>query len=343
VSGLRFAIFGTGFWARFQLAAWRELDGAECVALYNRTRWKAEALAQEFGVPSVYDDPERLLDEEDLDFIDVITDVDTHCRFVEMAAERTLPVICQKPMAPDFATAKRMLAVCERAGVPLLIHENFRWQTPIRALKRVLEEGRIGRVFRGRLAFNSSFPVFDNQPFLEELDQFILTDVGSHTLDMARFLFGEAESLYCQTRRVNPGIAGDDVATVMLKMTSGSTVLCELSYATRSEHERFPETLAFVEGEEGSVALTPDHWVRVTTEDGTFAKRHPPPRYGWADPAYDLIHASIVPCNADLLRALRGEGTAETDARDNIRTVELVFGSYASAAADRVQRIGGTT
>ena len=84
---LRFAIFGTGFWARFQLAAWRELPGAECVALYNRTRAKAEALAREFGVPAVYDDPETLLDAESPDFIDIITDVDSHARF---AAEQAL-------------------------------------------------------------------------------------------------------------------------------------------------------------------------------------------------------------------------------------------------------------
>jgi predicted dehydrogenase len=58
---LRFAIAGTGFWSRFQLAAWRELKGAECVALYNRTRGKAEALAREFGIPAVYDDAGEML------------------------------------------------------------------------------------------------------------------------------------------------------------------------------------------------------------------------------------------------------------------------------------------
>ena len=47
---LRSAILGTGFWARYQLAAWREVPGAKCVALYNRTRAKADALAREFGV-----------------------------------------------------------------------------------------------------------------------------------------------------------------------------------------------------------------------------------------------------------------------------------------------------
>ena len=53
---LRFAIISTGFWARYQLAAWLELKGVRCVALYNRTRVKAAKLAQEFGAPAIYDD-----------------------------------------------------------------------------------------------------------------------------------------------------------------------------------------------------------------------------------------------------------------------------------------------
>ncbi len=334
MSDLRFAIFGTGFWSRFQLAGWRELQGAERVALYNRTKSKAEALGREFGVPAVYDDPEELLDKERLDFIDIITDVDTHARFVRMAAERGLAAICQKPMAPDLETALEMQKVCEEASVPLYIHENFRWQTPLRTLKHVLEQGRIGDVFRARLSFNSSFPVFENQPFLMEIDNFMLVDVGSHILDSARFLFGEAESLYCHTRRVNPEIKGEDVATVMLKMTSGATVVCEMSYATRSEFERFPQTFAFIEGDKGSVALTQDYWIRVTTEEGAFATRHAPPRYSWADPEYDVVQSSIVPCNADILQALQGKGAAETTGSDNVKTMELVYGSYESAAAN---------
>jgi predicted dehydrogenase len=49
---LRFAIFGTGFWARFQLAGWREVGGTECVTVYNRTVAKAEAFAREFDIPA---------------------------------------------------------------------------------------------------------------------------------------------------------------------------------------------------------------------------------------------------------------------------------------------------
>ena len=334
---LRFAVFGTGFWARFQLAAWRELQGVECVALYNRTRAKADLLAHEFGVPRVYDDPVALLDQEQLDFIDIITDVDTHSRFVQLAAQRRLPVICQKPMAPSLAEAERMVAVCRDAGVPFFIHENWRWQAPIRHLKRLLDEGRIGRPFRARIDMISGFPVFVNQPFLKDLEQFIITDLGSHVLDSARLLFGEASSLYCQTQRIHPDIKGEDVATIMLKMGESTSVLCKMAYAGNYlERERFPETLIFIEGERGSIELAPDYWLRVTTADGTHAQRCPPPRFAWADPIYDLVHASIVPCNTNLLGALRGDAPAETTGEDNLRTVRLVFGAYESALNDQV-------
>jgi hypothetical protein len=51
-------------------------------------------------------------------------------------------------------------------------------------------------------------------------------------------------------------------------------------------------------------------------------------RYPWADPDYDLVHASIVPCNADILQDLNGARKAETTSEDNLKTVRLVFASY---------------
>ncbi|HUV12779.1 MAG TPA: Gfo/Idh/MocA family oxidoreductase, partial [Acidobacteriota bacterium] len=309
---LRFAIIGTGFWSAFQLSGWNEVGGAKCVAVYNRTRAKAERFARDFGIPTVHGDPETMLEKENLDFVDIITDVDTHSPFVHLAAEKGLPIVCQKPLAPSLEIAEKMLRTCREKGVPLLVNENFRWQTPIRQFHSVLKSGVLGRIFRARVQFANSFPVFDNQPFLKELDQFILTDIGTHILDVARFLFGEVRTLYCRIDRVNPEIKGEDVATVVLGLDSGTTVICEMSYATRMEKERFPETFVFAEGEKGSAELGPDYWIRVTTEEGTRSNRYPPPRYDWADPAYDVVHASIVPCQENLLSGLRGIGSAET-------------------------------
>lgn len=329
---LRFAILGTGFWARYQLAAWRELPGAECVALYNRTGAKAAALAAEFGVPAVYDDAKALLAAEELDFVDIITDPGTHREFVELAAAYRLPVICQKPMAPTLEDARAMADACTKAGVPLLIHENWRWQSPLRALKAVLESGAIGTPFRARLDFVTSFPVFENQPFLAQCERFILTDVGTHVLDAARFLFGESQRLFATTQRVNPAIRGEDVATVVTTHRD-CTVVTNLSYASRTAHEKFPETFAFVEGPLGSVEITRGCQLHITTASGTETRGVSPPAYPWADPAYAVVHASIVDCHRNLLAALRGETSAETTAEDNLKTLELVFAAYESAAS----------
>jgi predicted dehydrogenase len=337
---LRFAILGTGFWSRFQLAGWRELEGAECVALYNRTRSRAEALGRDFGIDAVYDDAEKLLDSERLDFVDVITDVDTHGRFVGLAAERGLPVICQKPMAPTLDEARSMVETTRRAGVAYFVHENFRWQRPIRELRRLMREEPVGEVHRARITFTSAFPVFDNQPFLKELEQFILTDVGSHILDVVRFLFGEAEALCCHTRRTREDIRGENVATVLLRMRSGASVICELGYASRTRHECFPQTRILVEGPRGSLELDADYWIHLTLEEAQRSERFAPVHYPWANPDYDVVHASIVSCNEDLLRALRGQGEAETTGSDNLETMRLVFASYESAASGKTVSLG---
>ncbi len=137
MSELRFAIIGTGFWARYQLAAWRELAGVALRrALQSHARPRPRSSRRSSASPAVYDDAEELLAREKLDFIDIITDVDTHAPLVELAAKHKVPVICQKPMAPTLALAEADGR--RRASPPacrFAIHENWRWQTPIRELK----------------------------------------------------------------------------------------------------------------------------------------------------------------------------------------------------------------
>lgn len=336
---LRFAMAGTGFWARFQLHGWRELAGCECVALYNRTRSRAEALAVEFGIGAVYDDYEAMLATEALDFVDIVTGVEQHAPMARIAADRGLPVVCQKPLAPDFATAAAMVAHARQRGTALLVNENWRWQAQIRALDAVVKAAPLGRVWRAQVNFSNSFPVFDNQPFLRELDQFILTDIGTHLLDVVRFLFGEAKSVYAQIHRVNRRIKGEDAVSALLRMSNGMTVDVNLSYASRVPRELFPETMILVEGEDASAALDLDFNIQVVTARGTTTTRHPPPGYSWADPRYGVVHASIVDAQRNLLGALRGEATAETTGADNLETLRLVFACYESARRATVVRL----
>ncbi len=333
---LRIAVIGCGFWAGYQIPAWFEVGGIEIIALYNRTIARAEDRALQYNIPRCYDDAGKMFTSEQLDFVDIITDVDTHSHFVEMAARHGVGVICQKPMAPKFETATRMVASCTNAGVPFYIHENFRWQAPIRKVKEILESGIIGNAFKARVTFCSAFPVYDNQPFLTNLEEFILTDIGSHILDVCRFLFGEVVSLYCQTASVNPAIKGEDVANVFMKMQSGLHCYAEMSYASILEKETFPQTLILIEGEKGSVQLTHNFEVKVTTRSGTSSAEVMPVMYSWLDPAYAVVHSSIVDCNRNILGALQGKAKAETTSADNFETVKLVWAAYKSAKENKI-------
>ncbi|HRN58561.1 MAG TPA: Gfo/Idh/MocA family oxidoreductase [Agriterribacter sp.] len=331
---LKGVIIGTGFWSNFQIPAWQELKGVKITGLYNRTFEKAKAIGEKFGIRNIYDNAETLLEKEQPDFVDIITDVDTHAHFTKLAAERRIDVICQKPMAPSLQLAKDMLEVCKANGVRLFIHENFRWQLPVRKLKETLDSGVIGRAFKARVSFCSAFPVFDNQPFLKSLDHFILTDIGSHVLDICRFLFGEAKNLFCVTQRVNAGIKGEDVANVLMEMQSGLHCYAEMSYASVMEKEAFPQTLVFIEGESGALYLTNDFELKIIKQDGTTSTIIQPVMYNWLDPGYAVVHSSIVDCNRNILQGLQG-GNAETTGDDNLKTVKLVWAAYASAATGK--------
>jgi hypothetical protein len=126
----------------------------------------------------------------------------------------------------------------------------------------------------------------------------------------------------------------------LLLMAGGATVTVELGYPENHvENDVFPETYVYVEGDRGTVELTKDYWLRVTTERGTHSKRKPPATYPWGDPDYSVYCSSIVPCNGNLLAALRGEAPAESTGLDNLRTIVLTHAAYESARTNSVVTI----
>ena len=340
MADLKFAVLGTGFWSHYQIPAWFEVGGVDLVAVYNRTVSKAERVAEKFNVPRVYGDPEELLQNEDLDFSDIITEVPAHEPLVLLAAQYGVPVICQKPMSADYASCQRMVQACNDAQIPFYVHENYRWQAPIREVKRIADEGHIGRLYRGRFQFLHALEpfVWENQPLLKSLPRLIIADQGSHQLDLARFFFGEFRQIHCQHLRVRDDIAAEDVASISLRGDE-AIVNVELSFVSKTEWNHFPEALIYLEGTGGTLELGADFWVRLTTDAGTQIHRCPPPRYAWADPSYDVNHASMVPIHRNFLRALQGGPPPENTGADNLKTMQLVYAAYESAEQDVVVKL----
>jgi|GEM_PF-3530506 len=156
---LRVGIVGCGFWAGFQVAGWKEVPSAEVAGLYNRTRARAEALSARFGGVPVFDRVDDLL-ASGIDVVDIITAEETHRDLTLQAARRGVHAICQKPMAPSLEHCREMVHGCREQGVRLMIHDNWRWQTPIRRFKEQLERGEIGRPFRARVVYAWADPAY---------------------------------------------------------------------------------------------------------------------------------------------------------------------------------------
>jgi predicted dehydrogenase len=335
---LRGGVIGCGFFARNHLNGWREVQGAEIVAVCDPDVSRARAYAAEWGIPGVYSDPDAMLRAETLDFVDIVTPPATHRALVELAAGRGLNVVCQKPMSPLLDDGRAMVEACRRAGVRFMVHENFRWQTPLRALKAASAE--IGKLFYGRITWRTAFDVYATQPYLALDERFVLADMGVHLFDLARFFMGEVEQVYCQAQRVNPNICGEDVADTMLRMASGATCLAQISYSSRLAEESFPETLVCLEGARGSVTLDTRFRLSVVTEAGVQESVVAPHVYPWADPFIAHIQESVVRIQQHWTDCLREGREPETSGEDNLRTLELVEGAYRSAESGQVYRVG---
>ena len=335
---LRGALIGCGFFAQNHLHAWKGLDGVEIVALCDQEQARAESYAQTFEIADIYTDAEEMLDALELDFVDIATQAPTHRALVEFAAGRGVSVICQKPLAPSLEEARAIVAATK--DITFMVHENFRWQRPMLELKQAAVQ--IGEPFYGRVSFRSGFDVYANQPYLKTDERFILYDLGVHLFDLTRFFLGEAQSLLCHTARVNPEIKGEDVATALLEMHNGAHAVVEMSYASQLEDEIFPQTLVHLEGLEGSAVLGADYQITVKGKFGVQKIDASPEGFSWATTPPNAIPESVVNIQQHFVECLRENKTPDTSGEDNLKTLELTFGAYESAADNKLLNLEGT-
>jgi predicted dehydrogenase len=329
---LRGGVIGCGFFSINHLHGWRDIEGASIVALCDRDPARLALAGDQFGIARRYADAAQMLADEKLDFVDVATTVASHRPLVELAARHGVAAICQKPFALSMADARAMVQACGAAGVPLMVHENFRWQSPIQALHARIDSGAIGKPFWGRVSFRSAYDVFSGQPYLAKGERFIIEDLGIHILDIARFLFGDVARLTARIARVNPAIRGEDVATMLLDHQSGLSSIVDCSYATRLAVEPFPETLVEIDGAEGSIRLSQGYGMQVTGKHGSEMHDVSPRLLPWAARPWHNIQESVQAIQQHWVDCLREGRDPETSGRDNLKTLALVEAAYLSAS-----------
>ena len=327
----RGVLIGCGFFARNYMAAWAEIPGVEIVAVCDRDAGKAEAYARDFGIPRWGVEAEALLAEMAPDFVDIATTVESHRTLVELAARQARLVICQKPFAETMADAEAMVAACRATGAMLAVHENFRWQRPIREVKALLEEGAIGVPRWLRLSFRHGYDIYANQPYLAEVRDLALTDIGLHLFDMVRHLMGDVARLSCEVQRRNPRVAGFDAFQALLRHGSGAVSSVECSFHSHLVPDPFPQSLLVVEGDAGTIEVLDGFRLRLS-RGGTVEERGVEPDCPqWGARPWHLIQESVLEFRRQAVAALAGRGTVEPSGAHNLGTLAMVLAAIRAA------------
>lgn len=131
------------------LREFRDIEDAEvtCVSDANEPLL---GKARELGIKSTYESYEDLLAEEELDAVIIYTENSRHADVTELATEKGLHVMVEKPMAANLQQAERMLEAARKSGIKLMINYPTNWYPTIRQAYKLAREGLIGRVYQAR-------------------------------------------------------------------------------------------------------------------------------------------------------------------------------------------------
>jgi predicted dehydrogenase len=332
----RGVLIGCGFFAANHMHAWAGIPGAVIVAVCDREAARARAMADRFGIAKTYTDAAEMLGAERPDFVDIATTSASHRPLVELAAPHARLLICQKPMADSMADGEAMVAAAAAAGIPLLVHENFRWQRPFRDIARRIAAGELGKIHFARFAFRHGYDNYVNQPYLAEIERFTLMDVGLHLFDLTRHLVGEATTLACRTQSLNPIVRGEDAFTALVGHHGGATSVVECSFYSKLTPHRFPQTTAWIEGDRGTIDLNEGFAMTVHGPAGRETFHVEPPVPAWGEKPWHIIQDSVIEFERHVVDVLDGKADPQPSGADNLRTLAMALAAYEAAANDTV-------
>lgn len=166
----------------------------------GRSEKNVKEQAKKLGWHSYETDWRQVLERDDIDLIDISTPNNTHYDIVLAAAKAGKHIICEKPLANTLDGAKQMLRAVNDAGVVHMISHNYRFAPAVQFAKRLISEGRIGKIHHIRATYLQDWLLDPNYPMEWRLKKEVsgsgtLGDLGSHIIDLARFLVGEFEEV----------------------------------------------------------------------------------------------------------------------------------------------------
>jgi len=160
--------------------------------------------AERWGWEETETDWKKMIQRDDIDIVDIAAPQNVHYEIAMAAIEAGKHIFCEKPIALTYEQAKKMYEAAEKKGVVHYLNHNYRRCPAVMLAKKLIQEGKIGRIFHWRGAYLQSWIVDPNFPLTWHLRKEVAgqgphIDLNSHSVDLARFLVGEIKSVCCMT------------------------------------------------------------------------------------------------------------------------------------------------
>ena len=223
--------------------------------------------SKKFGWTDTETDWKKVIARSDIDLIDICTSNATHESIAVAAAKSGKHILCEKPIARNSREAKRMMEAARNAGIVHMVAFNYRRVPALALAKKLIENGKIGRVFHFNAVYYQDWLVDPNFPYVwrndvKESGSGAHGDMNAHIVDLARFLIGDIEAVngakevFVKQRRTIDGkmldVTADDAMYFLARFQCGAlgAFLCSRFATGRKNYLRIE-----IFGSEGSLSF----------------------------------------------------------------------------------------
>lgn len=180
------------------------------IAIAGRNKEAVEEAAKRYGYEGYYTDWRKMLENDRIQLFDNGGPNDAHAEPCIAAAEAGKHILCEKPLARTAEEAKKMLDAVQKAKVKHMVAFNYRFVPAVRQAYDLIKSGALGKIYHYRAVYLQEWimPHY-NMPKIWRLDKNVagsgaIGDIGSHIIDLGRFLIGDIKSVSAMTKTFIP-------------------------------------------------------------------------------------------------------------------------------------------
>ncbi len=334
-------IIGSGFIVNdCHLPAYRKA-GFNPAGIASRTASKAQEVANQHAIKTVYHTIDALLDDPSLQILDIAVPPNAQHEVILKACQKKhiRGILAQKPLGMDYSEAVKIVQACEDAGIVLSVNQNMRYDQSVRAAKALLNSDKIGQPILANIDMRG-IPHW--MPWQADLGWVTLRIMSIHHLDCFRYWFGDPVGIFCSVR-TDPRTQfphTDGICTYILEYESGLRCLGLDDTWTGPAREGCPGDIRIewrIEGMNG-LAMGDIGWCKDPYTSPSSIRYASKGDEAFNTPSWNesWFPDAFIGTMAQLLVALEKKEKPSIDGRDNLKTMALVEAAYRSAETKRL-------